>query len=199
MPPAESPTAAGTPAGIVTVCTGNICRSPYAERVLQHALPPEAVEVTSTGTFAMVDDPIDEEAVSLLEARCVHHADHRARQMTRQIIEDADLVLAMTTEHRTAVARLLPRAVRKTFTAREVARLLPAAELTRLPEGAAARVRALPALLAAARGQHARGTHSDDVGDPYGRGPDAFRLMADELDPALVALIAVLRGDLSAG
>ena len=69
----------------------------------------------------------------------------------------------------------------------------------RLPEGPAARVRALPELLAAARGQHARGTESDDVGDPYGRGADAFRVMAGELDPALEALVAVVRGDLSAG
>ena len=191
--PSSEPSQVG-PARILTVCTGNICRSPYAERVLWHAFPADLVVVTSAGTSAMVADGIDVEAVALLQARQMHHAGHSARQLTRQIIEDADLVLAMTTEHRTAVVRLLPRAVRKTFTAREVGRLIPAADLTELPSGAADRVRALPARLAAARGQLARGTASDDVGDPYRRGAEAFRLMAEELDPALESLVDAVTG-----
>lgn len=182
------------PARILTVCTGNVCRSPYAERVLREALPADAVEVTSAGTGALVGAGIDPEAVLLLQARGVVHAGHRARGLTRQDVEAADLVLAMTTGHRAAVVRLLPRAVRTAFTAREVARLLPAADVDTLPADPAERVRALPGVLAAARGQRPRGTVSDDVGDPFGAGPRAFRTMADELDPALTALVAAVRG-----
>lgn len=185
----------GRTASILAVCTGNICRSPYAARVLGHALPPDAVEVTSAGTGALVGEDLDPEAKRLLRARGVDDSGHQARQLTWQDVRAADLVLAMTTEHRAAAVRLFPRAARTTFTAREVARLLPAADLEPLPGDAAGRVRALPAALAAARGQRARGSSSDDVGDPFGRGQRAFGVMADELDPALAALVAAVQGD----
>ena len=53
----ESP----SPVRILTVCTGNICRSPVAERLLQAGLDqvlPGGFEVPSAGTRAMVGDPI---------------------------------------------------------------------------------------------------------------------------------------------
>lgn len=190
-PPAAPPQG---PAAVLVVCTGNICRSPYAERVVGHALDPDTVQVTSAGTGALVDGEIDAEALALLAARGVRHDGHRARQLSPQIVAGADLVLTMTTEHRTAVVRLLPRAVRVTFTVQEVARLLPAVDPAELPPGPADRVRALPRLLAAARGQRPRGAGSDDVADPYRRGAAAFRAMADELDPALEVLVEALRG-----
>ena len=188
-------TGPGGRARILTVCTGNICRSPYAERVLRHALPAESVEVASAGTGALVGEGIDPEAVALLGARGVDHLGHHARQLTRGQLADADLVLAMTTQHRAAVARLLPRAVHRTFTALEVARLLPATDLAGLPADPGGRLLALPAALAAARGQQPRGEGSDDVGDPFRRGAAAFATMADELDPALAVLVAALLDD----
>ena len=54
------------PFRILTVCTGNICRSPVAERLLQAGLG-DAVAVSSAGVRAVVGDPIHPGMVALLE------------------------------------------------------------------------------------------------------------------------------------
>mgnify|MGYP002738687724 CR=1 FL=1 len=46
-----------SPYRILTVCTGNVCRSPAAERLLEHTLNP-SVTVRSAGTRALVGEPI---------------------------------------------------------------------------------------------------------------------------------------------
>ena len=54
-------------ARVLTVCTGNICRSPFIERALQAELDrswgPGVVEVTSAGTGAMVGEPMNAPAL----------------------------------------------------------------------------------------------------------------------------------------
>ena len=50
---------------ILTVCTGNICRSPAVERLLTRKLGP-TVSVSSAGTHALVGHPIAEPMASLL-------------------------------------------------------------------------------------------------------------------------------------
>ncbi|WP_446668297.1 arsenate reductase/protein-tyrosine-phosphatase family protein, partial [Klebsiella pneumoniae] len=43
---------------ILIVCTGNICRSPIAERILRSLLPEKRID--SAGTGALVDHPADQ-------------------------------------------------------------------------------------------------------------------------------------------
>ena len=50
---------------ILTVCTGNLCRSPAAERLLASKLGP-TVKVSSAGTHALVGQPISEPMAALL-------------------------------------------------------------------------------------------------------------------------------------
>src|SRR6478736_4368900 len=40
--------------GILFVCTGNVCRSPYAERRLRQLLPHAGASIASAGTAAVV-------------------------------------------------------------------------------------------------------------------------------------------------
>ena len=114
---------------ILMVCTGNVCRSPQAEQILRGAIKGgraskmwSAVSVTSAGTHAMVDHGMPIEAAELSTALGGLPDRHLARQLTKEMIDDVDLVLALAREHRGAVARLSPKAVRKTFTLREFAR-----------------------------------------------------------------------------
>lgn len=87
---------------IIMVCTGNICRSPMAERLLIKMLPGELrekVSVKSAGTHALHGHQAAEPAVEALGRLGIDLSDHRARQLTREIEERADLLLVMEHQH----------------------------------------------------------------------------------------------------
>lgn len=94
---------------IVLVCTGNICRSPLAEALLTQALrergAPE-VAVTSAGTGAWDGAPASEGAYLVGLERGLDLSGHRARLLTREVVEQAELVLTMARHHRARVQEL---------------------------------------------------------------------------------------------
>lgn len=107
---------------ILTVCTGNICRSPMAEYALRQALEQEgldgSVEVTSVGTTGWeAGSRIDPRAGALLEHHGIDASAHRARQMTPELLHEADLVLALDHDHvepvRRAAGGAQPRMMRE--------------------------------------------------------------------------------------
>lgn len=170
---------------IVCVCTGNICRSPAAERLLASALGP-SVQVVSAGTYAMTGQPISPPMDALVERAGAFANGFAARQLNEVILKPADLVLAMTREHRAASVELWPATVRRAFTLRQFARLLTLVDPADLPAGSAAdRLRAAIPLAAAARGRSQPTAAEDDVGDPYRRGDDVYRIAFDEIKAAV--------------
>ncbi|MFL2000035.1 low molecular weight phosphatase family protein [Microbacterium sp. A1-JK] len=190
---------------ILTVCTGNICRSPLAEQILRAALTPLDVEVSSAGTHALVDKPMTRESAKLAAAFGVPTADskaHRARWLTELHLTGPDLVLAMSREHRSHVVALAPARVRSAFTVREFERLAKKvgdAEIRDEVEAAGAdphaRVRAALALLRAHRDDVDAPVDpaDDDVVDPYRRSWDVYQQSATELAPGLAEVARVLR------
>lgn len=93
---------------VLFVCTANVCRSPMAEAIFG-ALAEEmdvACEPCSAGTAALVDEPIASSARAALEEIGVYPDRHRARQVDGAMLEEADLVLAMTPQHAAALRRL---------------------------------------------------------------------------------------------
>jgi len=102
---------------ILTVCTGNICRSPAAEHLLRRRLQAAGWEgrVTSAGLDAMVGHPADETTVAMLEARGIDVSGHRARQLTVDSLRRADLVLVMERQHRDHIVAIDPTARGETF------------------------------------------------------------------------------------
>ena len=94
---------------IVLVCTGNICRSPLAAALLQRALTDrgiEGMEVSSAGTGAWDGAPVSEGAYLVGLERGLDLSAHRARLLTRELVEEADLVLTMARHHRARVDEL---------------------------------------------------------------------------------------------
>ncbi|MEU6375493.1 low molecular weight protein-tyrosine-phosphatase [Streptomyces sp. NPDC046909] len=80
---------------ILTVCLGNICRSPYAAIVLQYGGGP-AVDACSAGLRdKWAGRPAHEEMLELAAARGFDLTGHRATQVTTELMEWADVVLAM--------------------------------------------------------------------------------------------------------
>jgi len=95
---------------ILVVCVGNICRSPMAEAILASRLAPHGVKVSSAGIAALVGRPADPHAKALLAERGLDLSGHRARQLTPELVQGADLVLVMSTEQQRAVEQLAPAA-----------------------------------------------------------------------------------------
>ena len=181
------------PARILTVCTGNICRSPAVERLLRARLTGTDVVVESAGTHAVVGAGVSTPMVPLLTAAGASADGFAARQLTPAVLGDVDLVLALTRSHRSAVVEHAPAAVRRTFTLLELARLLAHVDPAALHAAGATpgeRVRALPALAAGVR--HLAGTGDDDVVDPIGRSDAVYRDSFNSLAPAVDTLAAAL-------
>lgn len=169
MKPATGIPAASGGFRILAVCTGNICRSPAAERLLARALAP-AVHVSSAGTAALEGHSIDDLTADLLVRDGLDASGFAGRQLTEPMARDSDLVLTMTREHRTDVVRAAPAAVRRTFT------LVEFAEITSLPHVAllsagttlGAGLAAIVSAAARARAQVRPLVTADDVVDPHG-------------------------------
>lgn len=95
---------------VLTVCTGNICRSPMAAGLLEHLLPPPLhplVSVQSAGIIGLHGNRADPFAVEAAAAYGADISNHRARLLTAPMIKSADLVLAMETVHLDRINDLL--------------------------------------------------------------------------------------------
>ena len=201
----ESP----SPVRILTVCTGNICRSPVAERLLQAGLDqvlPGGFEVRSAGTRALVGDPVQPLSADIIRTFGGTAEGFAARQLSARILRNVDLVLTMTSGHRGEVLQLDASLLKRTFTIREFARMLDVLEERegQAPQGAglngerlAANTklwRKLPARAASVRHLAlAPDTADNDVVDPYRRSADYYRQMEDELAPAIISVLRFAR------
>lgn len=86
---------------VITLCTGNICRSPMAERLLQHALQAEAaplntLKVVSAGVAAGYGDPASRNSVEVLKRVQIDLSDHRSQPLTDDLLQNAFAVFGMT-------------------------------------------------------------------------------------------------------
>jgi protein-tyrosine phosphatase len=172
-------------ASILVVCSGNLCRSPFAEgvlrRMLTERLGASAPSVSSVGTIARDGEPATREAIAVASEHGIDASSHAARRLARDHLAEADLVLAMAAEHRDAVARLDPEAATKTFTLKELVRLLedlPGPDQVGGRGSLAARV----AEADAHRRSGVEGNPDDeDVADPLGHPLETYRAVAWEL------------------
>ncbi|WPJ96590.1 low molecular weight protein arginine phosphatase [Coraliomargarita algicola] len=89
---------------ILTICTGNICRSPMAEKLLQHALaaegaPLDQLEVASAGVAAGYGDPASANSVAAVKKVQLDLSNHKSQPVTQDLIDRAFLILGMTQSH----------------------------------------------------------------------------------------------------
>jgi protein-tyrosine phosphatase len=175
---------------VLVVCLGNLCRSPLAERLLRLRLADSrGVRVSSAGVRAVVGAPMDASAALELTRLGGDPSDFVARQLTAELVTDADLVLAATRQLRSQVVELAPTALRRTFTLRELAALLEERPWPSDP----ADLRALVTAAADWRGSVADRDDALDVPDPIG-GPASLHREAAELAAAATDVVA---GELS--
>jgi protein-tyrosine phosphatase len=197
----------GEPYRVLMVCTGNICRSPVMERLLVAKLAArlspadlDRFEISSAGTWGMVDSPIAPLAAATLVERGGDPSSFAARELDPTLIRAADLVLGATREHRGLVVTSEPSAASRTVTLRELARLLgpvTAADVSAragtASDDVVDRMRAVVASAFSNRGLVPLDTPADDdIGDPYGRDQAVYVKAADQIDTALDVLVGLL-------
>ncbi|HEJ7884676.1 TPA: protein tyrosine phosphatase [Serratia liquefaciens] len=91
---------------ILVVCVGNICRSPTGERLLQRELPEKTI--SSAGISAVVGHAADKSADEVAKINGLSLEGHIARQLTREMCRDHDLLLVMERKHVEAVCQIVP-------------------------------------------------------------------------------------------
>ena len=149
---------------IVTVCTANICRSPMAAALLQHALaaqpaPLRSLKVISAGVAARRGTPVSENSVLALKKVGIDVSGHRAQPLTQELLDEAFAVLCMTESHRAMIQVQAEPVPRNLFLFRE---FLP-------------------------------GNVDQEIADPYGGQLKIYEASRDEMVEAIPALVAHLK------
>lgn len=194
---------------ILTVCTGNICRSALSDVLLRSRLAGIAT-VSSAGAQAMVGDPLTPQTADLAMlhgASADDVAAHRARHLTEQIAQQPDLALAMTRAHRARIVDLAPGMLKRAFTAREFLRLssgmtdaeIAASAATAGGDDPKKRLRAALRALGNRRGVVGPPEHpeDDDVIDPYLQSQDVYDAQAAQLVPAVDEVARFVRASVT--
>jgi protein-tyrosine-phosphatase len=152
------------PGTIVTVCTANICRSPMAAALLQHALaaqpePLRSIKVISAGVAARPGEPVSENSVLALKKVGIDISQHRAQPLTQQLLDEALAVICMTESHRALIQVQAEPVPKNVFLFRQF-----------LPSDG-----------------------EKEIGDPYGGPLRIYEAVRDEMVESIPALVAHLR------
>ncbi len=93
---------------VLFVCTVNTCRNPMAQTIFDTLTEDEGLpfRAESAGTAALEGRPIAPNAVAALEEVGIYPRPHSARRVSEAMVEEAELVLAMTPQHAATLRRL---------------------------------------------------------------------------------------------
>jgi len=123
----------------------------------------EDINVSSAGISAFEGEPANEKAIVTLNKKGIDIKNHRARQLTREIINKSDLILTMTGSHKKMILNLFPESSHKVYTLKEYACIASEEEVA---------------------GKNL------DIADPYGFGYDVYEKTAGEIEEHLKKIIA---------
>ncbi|GGR48601.1 protein-tyrosine phosphatase [Nocardioides luteus] len=196
-------------ATILVVCTGNVRRSPAIEAMLREGvgqvsgLARHGITVISAGSEALEGYDMDPMIASEVALAGVRLTRHQAYRLDVDDIESADLIITAERSHRSDVARLVPSAVKRTFTLIEIAALgnLLGRPALGGPQGseadAATRLRTLVQLAPLERARRRiRRPSDDDLLDLKKRSPKEARRLVTEARGHVETLLRVLEPSL---
>lgn len=189
---------------VLFVCTGNICRSAFAEVLTRHLLREtlgdrhgQRFSVRSAGVQAVVGGAMHprtrEELAPWGLDDSAPAGTFVARQLDPAMLLTSDLVLTATAAHRASVIRALPSVAPRAFPLLEFAHLMSQVDGSRLPLDPVARAVAIVARADAERArQRPRRADLDDVPDPISGPAAAHHRSAQVVGTAVRTVVAAL-------
>jgi protein-tyrosine-phosphatase len=149
---------------IITICTGNVCRSPMAEKLLQHALAAEGpplseLEVVSAGVAAGLGDPASGNSVAALKKVKLDLSQHRSQPVTSELLDRAFAVFGMTDSHLAVLEQYYPELPERVHLFREF-----------MNDG-----------------------EDEQIPDPYGQDFDAYSACLNSMIEAIPSLVSYLK------
>lgn len=183
---------------IAFICTGNICRSAYAQQTFSALISSSRfsgqIEAFSAGTHALAGQPIDPHPGAIFTREFGQLPTHRAQQLTTELVAQAELLLVMEAQQRQIVLRRYPQALPRTFLLTEyvgICRELAGAISAPGPAGAALSAR-LGELTARAARHRSLGAEAPDIADPYRHDTAFHEKVAGQIRSQLDLLMSIL-------
>jgi ribose 5-phosphate isomerase B len=146
---------------ILFVCTGNTCRSPFAEVMMRKLIlerygeNAKDMRVSSAGTYAFTGVSSPPDALKTAEEFDVDLSPNKSRSIHLSIVEAADVVFCMTAQHRAHLVAKFPWYEEKFVNLKEYA-----------------------------LGKSGKNTESPDkynIADPIGQGPEMYRQVYQDI------------------
>ncbi len=114
---------------VLLVCTGNTCRSPMAEVMMQKLvaeklgcpisdLEQQGVVIASAGIAAVQACAPSREAVAVMQQQGLDLSQHESQPLTAKLVNHADIILTLTEGHRQALVRRWPECTPRAQTLR---------------------------------------------------------------------------------
>ena len=152
------------PGLILTVCTANICRSPMAAALIQHALkaqpePLRSWRVVSAGVSARGGERVSENSVTALKKVGLDISRHSSQPLTQQLVSQAKVIFVMTESHRSMIQLMFDPPPRHVYLLREF-----------MPRGS-----------------------DPQIGDPYGGPLSVYEACRDEMVEAIPTITEFLK------
>ena len=152
---------------IMFVCTGNICRSAMAHRLLEKKLKDNKiknVKVYSCGIFAEDGDSPTYNAEEAMKEYDVDIKMHKATNIQNSKIQAMDLILCATKSHKNSVLQMYPELSDKVFTMKEYV-------------------------------EYDKNKMDIDIKDPWGYDLETYRICLSQIDRCLELLIKKITQD----
>lgn len=186
---------------VLFVCHANICRSPMAEHLARRAIEQSfghlgaALSVSSAGTHTGGGAAMHPSTAQVLMERGIVAPPWISRSLTAAMVAEAGLVLAAGRAQRSRCVELEPRALRRTFTFRQFARIAgvlpPAVPDSGIPPEA--RFREAVERVGKWRNRvQPRSADADDIVDPVRQPIEAFRACAAAMEGDLNTILTAV-------
>lgn len=166
---------------VLFVCTANICRSPMAAALFaKSAHAHDATDaLAASGGFLEGGRAVHEHVTTILDTQGIDVSQKRSQRLSASLVDPADLILTMTSEHARGVVSQFPRSIERVYTLRHFGSVVtPRARHDSTTEW-------LHAINDANRRAYLGDDILLDIPDPIGHPLKAFQGLAVELDSTI--------------